>query len=334
MSEHIVGRLIQTNKQHQYQPGKDVCSCFHCSIFTNERPCNVTDGIKDWQLSEAEEDKTENALKSSCCGGLCRHQPVCVQPDREECEIGKGLNGEDPLISYGWDGMAPNLKCVYNLDNVNTRSQVLKFIDKFGMNDDIETKYCTQKVTTGEGIGTVSVCPYGMKSCSRLKSIGEGGDECRKWFESKPKNIQDATIQNYCFRNNTEDCKCVNRFKNDAYVSGKGSYVFSDGCWYIPCANKSGQYLVPSNLIKPDCPTNVCTQVYDFIKTGNVSIDNVKNDIMCDFSSQKDANNNVNNDTTNNTSVNFVNKYKYQIFVIAVCIIALCIVWVVITQKF
>jgi hypothetical protein len=314
MGEHIVGRLIQTNKQHQYQPGKDVCSCFHCSIFTDERPCNFTGGIKDWQLSESE----ENALKSECCGGLCRHQPVCVQPDREECEIGRGVNDEDPLIEYGWEGVAPNLKCVYNIDNVNTRSQVLKFIDKFGMNDDIEMKYCTQKVTTA--------CPNGMKSCSRLKSIGEGGDECRKWFESRPKNIQDATIQNYCLRNNTEDCKCVNRSKNDAYISGKGSYVFSDGCWYVPCANKSGQYLVPSNLIKPDCPNNVCTQVYDFIKTGNVSIDNVKNDIMCDFSSQKA----VNDDIVNKSAkMGFVNKYKYQIIFVFVIGVAM---WVVIKK--
>lgn len=322
MGEHIVGRLIQTNKQHQYQPGKDVCSCFHCSIFTDERPCNFTGGIKDWQLSESEEDKGENALKSGCCGGLCRHQPVCVQPDREECDIGRGVNEEDPLIEYGWEGVAPNLKCVYNLDNVNTRSQVLKFIDKFGMNDDVEMKYCTQKVT--------SACPNGMKSCSRLKSIGEGSDECRKWFESKPKNIQDATIQNYCLRNNTEDCKCVNRAKNDAYISGKGSYVFSDGCWYIPCANKSGQYLVPSNLIKPDCPNNVCTQVYDFIKTGNVSIDNVKNDIMCDFSSQKAVKNDIVNKPPDTMNFgNFVNKYKYQIIFVFVISVAM---WVVIKK--
>lgn len=308
MGEHIIGRLIQTNKQHQYQPGKDVCSCFHCSIFTDERPCKFTGGIKDWQLLESEEGggnsggaKGENALKSGCCGGLCRHQPVCVQPDREECEIGRGLNKEDPLISYGWDGVAPKLKCVYNLDNINTRSQVSKFTDKFGMNDDVEMKYCTQKVTT---------CPNRMKSCSRLKSIGEGGDECRKWFESKPKNIQDATIQNYCLRNDTEDCKCVNRAKNNAYIAGKGSYVFSDGCWFVPCANKSGQYLVPSNLIKPDCPSEVCTQVLEFVKTGNVSIDNLKNNITCDFSSLPQS--------VNIGFGSFVNKYKYQIIFIFV----------------
>lgn len=314
MGEHIVGRLIQTNKQHQYQPGKDVCSCFHCSIFTGERPCNFTGGIKDWQLRESEEDKGENALRSGCCGGVCRHQPVCVHPDIRECEIGRGVNNEDPIISYGWDRTAPNLKCVYNLDNINTRSQVSKFTDKFGMNDDVEMKYCTQKVTT---------CPNRMKNCSRLKSIGEGGDECRKWFESKPNNIQDATIQNYCLKNNTEDCKCVNRAKNDAYIAGKGSYVFSDGCWYIPCANKSGQYLVPSNLINPDCPNNVCTQVLEFVKTGNVSIDNLKNNIMCDFnSSQKTPLNDIKPLVAVGFG-SFMNKYKFQIIFIFVVIVAL-----------
>lgn len=302
MGEHIVGRLVQTNKQHQYQPGKDVCSCFHCSIFTDERPCNFTNGVKDWQLLESQEDK--NNFNSACCAGLCRHQPVCVHPDRQECSIGLGANKEDPLISYGWDNTAPNLKCIYNLDNINTRSQVLNFKDKFGMSDDVEMRYCTQKVAT---------CPDNMNYCSRLKSTGEGGDECRKWLESQPKNVQDATIQNYCLRNNTEDCKCVNRSKNDAYVSAKGSYVFSDGCWYIPCANKSGQYLVPSNLINPDCPDNVCTQVYDFVKTGNISIDNVKNDIMCDFSSQKTPGIDKNNQHGAYSQGNFVFIYKYQI---------------------
>lgn len=315
MGEHIIGRLKQTNKQHQYQPGKDVCSCFHCSIFTDERPCNFTDGIKDWQLLESEENKDENALKSGCCGGLCRHQPVCVQPDREECDIGLDLNKKDPLISIGWDGSAPKLKCVYNLDNINTRSQVSRFTDKFGMNDDVEMKYCTQNVTT---------CPNNMKSCSRLKSTGEGGDECRKWFESKPKNVQDATIQNYCLRNNTEDCKCVNRSKNDAYIASKGSYVFSDGCWFVPCSNKSGQYLIPSNLINPDCPNNVCTQVLEFVKTGNVSIDNLKNNIMCDFKAQQTPLNDKSIVTAGFGS--FVNKYRYQIIFIFVIVVFLLFV--------
>ena len=269
MGEHIIGRLVQTNKQHKYQPGKDVCDCFSCSIFTNERPCNITNGVRDWQLPDSDE--------SSCCHGLCRHQPVCVHPDRDECDIGFGMNKEDPLISYDWDARAPHLRCTFDLDKINTRDQVLKFQDKFGMNDDIEMKYCTQKVQT---------CPNGMKNCSRLKSIGEGGDECRKWFEKQPVNVQDASIQNYCLRNNTDDCKCVNRSKSDAYRTAKGSYVFSDGCWYVPCANKSGQYLVPSQLVNPTCPDNVCTQVYNFVKTRDVKLDNIKNDIMCDFSSK------------------------------------------------
>lgn len=270
MGEHIIGRLVQTNQKHKYQPGEDVCDCFHCTIFTKKRPCDITNGVKDWQLPDSDQ--------SSCCYGLCNHQPVCVHPDRDECYIGLGSNKEDPLISYDWDERAPNLKCVYNLDDINTREQILKFQDKFGVNDDIEMKYCTQKVTT---------CPDQMKYCSRLKSIGEGGDECRKWFEKQPIHIQDATIQNYCLRNNTEDCKCVNRAKFDAYRTTKGSYPFSDGCWYTPCANKSGQYLVPSQLVKPKCPDNVCTQVYEFVKTRDISLDNIKNDIMCDFGSKE-----------------------------------------------
>jgi hypothetical protein len=260
MSEHIIGRLVQTSKSHQYQPGD--CRCFHCSAFSPRIPCNTTNNIRDWQVGV-----------DNCCGGFCTTQPRCVHPDRNECEIGRSSKGQDPLIFYGWDKKAPNIQCVYNLDKIDTRKQVLAYTDKFGENNDIEAQYCTQKVKS---------CPKGMKECSRLKSIGEGGDECRKWFEKQPTFIKNATMQNYCLRHNTEDCKCINRSENQAYQAMKGAHSINDGCWYTACANKS-KYLVPPHLINPECPDKLCQVLYDIIDTGNVSIDNVQNDIVCKF---------------------------------------------------
>jgi hypothetical protein len=222
----------------------------------------MTDNIEDWRIGT-----------DSCCGGFCTSQPVCAHPDRDECEIGRSSKNQDPLISYGWDRAAPNLKCIYDLNNIDTRAQVLAYKEKFGENKDIEAKYCTQKV---------SACPEGMSECSRIKSIGEGGNECRAWFESQEANVRDATMMSYCLLHNTEDCKCVNRAANPAYQAMKAGHSINDGCWYTACAG-SGKYLVPSQLANPTCPDKMCQVLFDIFQDGNVSIENVKNDIVCQF---------------------------------------------------
>lgn len=264
MGEHIIGRITQTRQKLKYQPGADVCDCFKCTIFTSERPCSKTNNITDWEIDH--KDRT-------CCGGFCRPQPVCVHPDPEECFIGFDKDNQNPLMKVEWDNVAPRLKCQYNLDRINTFQQVQEFNKKFGVNNDVEARYCTQKV---------SDCPYGLKECSRLISTGEGGDSCRLWFQSQDDHVKDATIQNYCLRNNTEDCKCVNRSTENTYTSMKGLKAINDGCWYVPCANTS-RYLVPSHLRNPVCPKNMCNVLFDFLKTGNVSFNDVKNDINCSW---------------------------------------------------
>lgn len=264
MGEHIIGHLVQTSKKHQYRPGN--CSCFHCSAFSTRIPCHTTYNIMDWQIGS-----------DTCCGGFCKSQPRCVQPDKDECYIGLSSKGQDPLVKYEWNRQAPNLRCVYNLDKIDTKNQIIMYQDKFGDNNDIISKYCTQKVNT---------CPKGMKECSRLKSIGEGGNECRFWFEKQPDYIQDAAMQNYCLRHNTKDCKCVNRANSHIYQALKGSHSINDGCWYSACANE-GQYLVPTHLINPTCPDKMCQVIFDIIKDRDVSIDNVQNDIVCNFKHQE-----------------------------------------------
>jgi len=316
MGEHIIGRLIQRSQKHQYQPGD--CRCFHCSAFSEKVPCHKTNNISDWIVGS-----------DTCCGGFCMSQNRCVHPDRDECEIGRSSKKQDPLIFYGWDNKAPNLKCVYDLEKIDTREQVLAYKDKFGENNDIEAKYCTQKVTS---------CPNGMKECSRLKSIGEGGNECRMWFERQPNHIKDATIQNYCLRHNTEDCKCVNRADSSTYQAMKGAHSINDGCWYTSCANKSGKYLVPSQLVNPSCPDKLCQVLFDIIKTGNVSIDHVKNDIVCNFN--KDPSkpidvkpnpikpDNDKNDELKLTDslIQFIKQYRYELLSVVILITILIVI--------
>ena len=261
MGERIIGRLTQKNQSHIYRPGE--CRCFHCSAFDARVPCRKTNGVTDWEIGS-----------NTCCGGFCMSQPTCVAPDASECFVGLSSKRKNPLVEFGWDNKAPKLKCVYDLNDIDTREQMLKYETKFGENRDLHLKYCTQKV---------SECPYGMKACSRLKSIGEGGNDCRRWYESQPTHVQDVAVQNYCLRHDTDDCKCANRSNSETYNALKGSHFINDGCWYSPCANKSGKYLVPSQLINPNCPEKMCQILFDIIKTGNVSMENVKNDITCNF---------------------------------------------------
>lgn len=285
MGEHIIGRLVQTSQKNKYQPGE--CDCFYCSAFTERVDCQTTENIQDWQIGV-----------DSCCGGFCTSQPVCAQPDRDECEIGRSSADQDPLISVGWDREAPNLKCTYDINNIDTRAQVLAFKDKFGENNDIEAKYCTQKV---------SDCPDGMSECSRLRSIGEGGNECRVWFESQEPNIKDATMLSYCLQHNTEDCKCVNRANSAAYQAMKAGHSINDGCWYTPCAG-AGKFLVPSQLANPTCPDKMCQVLYDIFQDGNVDLENVKNDIVCQFDDSGPV-----DPTPPAPEPSFLDKYKYQL---------------------
>jgi hypothetical protein len=283
-------------------------------------PCHTTNNIRDWQVGS-----------DSCCGGFCTSQPRCAHPDRDECEIGRSSKGQDPLIYYGWDKQSPNLKCIYNIDNIDTRAQVLAYKGKFGENNDIEAKYCTQKVNT---------CPKGMRECSRLKSIGEGGNECRMWFESQPTYVQDATMQNYCLRHNTEDCKCINRADNSAYQAMKGAHSINDGCWYTACANRSGKYLVPTQLTNPTCPDKMCQVLFDIIKDGDVSIDHVQNDIVCQFDRNPsepskpvppkpptgEPNGAPDPPAPKKTFLDFAKMYRYEIFAIAILLVVLLVV--------
>lgn len=259
--EHIIGHKVQRDKNHLYQPGD--CACFHCSAFGAPTSCHETDGITDW-----------GAKTDRCCGGFCTDQRQCAHPSKQECVIGDNTRGQNPLLYYGWNKNAPNLKCMFDLNKIDKYSQVQAYQEKFGQDNDITAKFCTQKVKTCQG----------MKECSRLKSTQADGVMCRKWFEKQPNNVQNSTIQNYCLAHNTDDCKCANRSINTTYKALKEAKLFNDGCWYVPCANPS-KFLVPTQLRNPDnCPSHMCQVIYDIIQNDAIEINNVKNDIKCDFS--------------------------------------------------
>lgn len=273
MSEEIVARTKQKDfSRLKYQPGKDYCGCGVCSIFTNVRDCDVINGIRDHELFTDPD--------GNCCGGLCVRQPVCSRADPLTCSIGLGSNGENPLIRYGWDEKSPNLKCIFDLKKINTQQQLSNFNEKFGINNNVEAHYCFHKVTD---------CVPGVKECSRIFSTGEGSTECNRWFENLSNENQDAFMNNYCRKYNTEECKCVNRFNENTYRAMKGYKAFNDGCWYAPCVDENRNF-IPSHLRDPTCPDKICQQLYEFINDENINVNNIKQDINCDFSNVPSTN--------------------------------------------
>ena len=134
---------------------------------------------------------------------------------------------------------------------------------------------CQQPTTIG--------CPTIGTKCSPIFSRSEIGDYCRQKYGLLSDGDRDTVIENYCLRNDTEECKCANRSNNPDYTKLKQGNPYSDACWYIPCANRS-RYFVPSDFNKQiQCPQNICQIVYDISKIHDVDINKVKNDINCDF---------------------------------------------------
>jgi len=141
----------------------------------------------------------------------------------------------------------------------------------------IQNAFCESKTTKD--------CPPDMKDgCSRYFAVNSDGDYCRDLFNKKSDVEKDISIFNYCTRNNTNECKCVNRVYDPAYIKLKQGNPFLDSCWYIPCAN-STRYLIPSELKRQgECPDNICQIVFDISQAHDVDIDHIKADINCDFS--------------------------------------------------
>jgi len=309
MTNQTIGRTTQTEfNRLKYQPGEYYCRCGLCSIFTEQRDCNRPKGIRDYELF--------NDPASSCCGGLCVRQPVCSRADPLVCSIGLTEKGENPLISYGWDRVAPNVQCVFDVDKIRTRQQLENYNNKFGLNPDVEASYCTHKVET---------CPPGIKECSRLFSVGEGATECNIWFNNLSADNKDAIMNDYCRKHNTAECKCINRFDEKTYKAMKGYKSFNDACWYAPCLDGTKNF-ISQHLVNPTCPDKICQQLYEFINDKNISVDNIKQDIACDFSSF--SNNSETNTSDKESGPNYLellcNKFiqcKYLLIILLVFVI-------------
>ena len=152
--EFIHGYTTQTNKSNSYI-SSHLCKCGKCSSFTREVPCWEYKGIRDWNIGNIR-----------CCKGFCTSQNRCAKIDVDQCIIGNSSLGKNPVVDVSWNKKAPSVDCKYKLSDIDTVNQVNNFINKFGVNNQLMDKFCSQKV---------SQCPN-EGSCSRLKSRADGGN--------------------------------------------------------------------------------------------------------------------------------------------------------------
>jgi len=269
MTSIINGFTIQKSTKTSYDTGQP-CDCFSCSSFTSVRNCGQTDGMDDWEFGH-----------DACCF-TCPNKKQCAKPDKQECTIGVDSHQRDPLTKVTWNGTGPKLKCIYDIDKINTLEQIDNFKQKFGVHGDYNSivgNYCKQSSDT------CIVDPStgkNMPKCSRLKSTGKDGELCRDWFNQQPKSTQDTVVQSYCGLNNTPDCKCVNRAQDEVYTSLKSGKVINDGCWYSACANPQ-VYLQTTDIENPSCPANFCDVIFNIAKDHNVDVNHIQNDVNCVF---------------------------------------------------
>lgn len=217
------------------------------------------------------------------CSLLCSTQHICLAPDVNEVSIGLSSKWQDPLITFGWDLTPPHLKVKYDLDKIDTPSQInalRRLFPKEQINH-LMRAFCTQVST---------YCPGEQSECSRLRSLGESGQLCREWMVTLPSEAhRDSVKRGYCLENDTEDCQCINRAHhsdfNDLRKGMDAQTLLSTRCWYKPCEDNNN--LLLDSEEKQGCVANVCQNIINAHAQGDIDITNNTSSISCNFSKEQ-----------------------------------------------
>lgn len=266
MQRHVI-TLFKTQRSNfpTYMGHKCSDYLFYCVEPTV--PCGYTGGIQDPKVDEVS------------CGWGCSKQNVCLKPNRQEANIGLSSRGEDPLIYITWNVAPPNLRCIYDLDKIDTAAQInalMRIFPEIQVNH-VMRAFCTQPVST---------CSNGTDQCSRLNSLDESGGMCREWMARLPSDTyRDSVMREYCLHNNTKDCQCINRTQSKEFNSLQGEMnaltLASTRCWYKPCQDNSNLLLHVEQ--QQECNANICQSIIDAHAEGNVTIKGNKSSISCNF---------------------------------------------------
>jgi hypothetical protein len=290
----------------------------------NERFTATTKQTTKYKKYEAKCDR-DNCPNGDWCYG---NTTARCFPGLNRCKCSKVYVGTcpGPVITAFWSSQNnnPNTKalvdCSYQTRDFTSSKTVTEYINKFGRDNNwarsimpffcgLQTSQCPIDQTTGQP----------MSSCSNLVSTGDNGTLCRQWTSTVPAQIVDQTKSNYCRQFNTPDCKCINRTESQIYRDVSAGYPFPDSCWWIPCRN-SDAFLVPSNLLNPQCPSEVCTIVNNTINNRNTNINagQFEQNINCNFEGGGSS----------NSALAFLERWKWVIGAIVIVILFIIFIFI------
>ncbi|GHV58477.1 hypothetical protein AGMMS49579_26070 [Spirochaetia bacterium] len=268
MTDFSYGYTVQLSTKNNYLPPNQICA-----PFQQREDCGTTNNIRDWTYDW-----------SKCCLGLCPGKRKCAKPDINECNIGKDKNGEDPVVSIEWYKNAPNIKCTFDNDKVNTLKQLNNYKSKFQFTPGFKENY--DNMMENFCSGTSSSCPKNATSCSKLLALDNDGNTCRKWLATMPNTVSDYLKNNFCLNNpDSKDCACINRASNPVYIKASlAGKNYNPGCWYLPCTDNN--VLIPSDINASKCPSEICEVIYDAAAGQDIILKDNQTFINCDFESE------------------------------------------------
>jgi len=164
-------------------------------------------------------------------------------------------------------------------------------------NNDIMPKYCFAEVGTDPS----ETCPPYLddpttkaprKTCSRLVSLGVGGDLCRDWQAQNTQDTVSTYMVKYCSAHPANgDCDCLEATNpknplNEIFKSGGQIAEANPECFWKPCTTGySRNYLQTTRYTQEkNCPS-ICATITKNMADNGAQINSTTSSVIaCDFS--------------------------------------------------
>jgi len=265
----FIEQIKQSSIYKPYKPGANLC--INCNSSTPIAKCNDC----DWNFEQIP------------CEIGCPSQPHCSRLDPNpgsNCPIlGKNVIQEYAKSEYGFCLKSNNISlinCIYD-SSTFTYNDILKYYDYFDKN----SKNYNQIIMP-------NFCIHGLENLYILED-SEIGELCKNWANENI-SVVDEYIKDYCSKNITNKCDCINKVTDPLYryiLNGLATKhkSFLPEKWYKPCLNPQ-EYLIPYNLTISNKSTsneidNMCDTINDIIKTfpTNLTKKQLQEKINCDI---------------------------------------------------
>uniref|UniRef100_A0A6C0BQ35 Uncharacterized protein n=1 Tax=viral metagenome TaxID=1070528 RepID=A0A6C0BQ35_9ZZZZ len=160
--------------------------------------------------------------------------------------------------------------------------------------DDFMEEQCAQLRTEGCEL-TAGLKPEAMAQCS---GYYQSMSPCMLWwgdlYDRDPIRAEQV-VENLCAAHgDLDECACYERGQDEDYLAvAEGleaqGVESNPGCWYRPCKNATHAW-IPPDIDTTSCP-DICQAVVQVVGDveGDVNLDNIVQNVSCDFSDLVDT---------------------------------------------